>query len=417
MTHKFTLAGLRIGGAKGGIVSDGSNREETFRTSGRTVKPAAARRHPPRHRHGRHPLPTGPSSSTRRATTRATGWAPRTCRSTAHLLRSRSSTSPGTASASPPSPPWRRAAVRTARSWCRASAGVGRAVTRVPRGPRPHPRGRRGRCSAISADRLPVADLVAVTDEFGLIDRSRLPQHVTLSDGPDAWLDVDADLLILAAQKHALNAENAHRLRAGLVVVGRQPRLGRAGAGKHRHAGCHPGAGRHRQHRRRRRGGPGRHPGRPLRAGRRGCQDLGLRLDRRPGARQHPGAAGDRRRTRRRPAARAALGTTWRTPMTTMVPPHIHTGAGHGPRGRVRVARLVAGTGRSSTTCGGGGPDTAAQAGRRRAPPGRGAYRHPRLRGTLPPHLDRCRRSAASNSTSGGGRRRGQLQPVGRWSR
>ncbi|MGW7791327.1 Glu/Leu/Phe/Val dehydrogenase dimerization domain-containing protein, partial [Streptomyces tricolor] len=39
MTHKFTLAGLRIGGAKGGIVSDGSNREETFRTFGRTVKP------------------------------------------------------------------------------------------------------------------------------------------------------------------------------------------------------------------------------------------------------------------------------------------------------------------------------------------------------------------------------------------
>jgi glutamate dehydrogenase (NAD(P)+) len=72
----------------------------------------------------------------------------------------------------------------------------------------------------ISADRLPVADLVAITDEFGGIDRSRLPQHVTVETDPDAWLDVDADLLILAAQKHALSAENTHRLRAGLVVEG-----------------------------------------------------------------------------------------------------------------------------------------------------------------------------------------------------
>lgn len=39
MTEKFTLAGLRIGGAKAGIVSDGTDREETFRTFGRTVKP------------------------------------------------------------------------------------------------------------------------------------------------------------------------------------------------------------------------------------------------------------------------------------------------------------------------------------------------------------------------------------------
>ncbi|MFK4228076.1 Glu/Leu/Phe/Val dehydrogenase, partial [Streptomyces sp. NPDC019890] len=72
----------------------------------------------------------------------------------------------------------------------------------------------------ISADRVPVDGLAAITDEFGRIDRSRLPQGVTVSSAPDAWLDVDADLLILAAQKHALNAENAHRLRARLVVEG-----------------------------------------------------------------------------------------------------------------------------------------------------------------------------------------------------
>ncbi|CAM5670290.1 N-acetyl-gamma-glutamyl-phosphate reductase [Streptomyces microflavus] len=72
----------------------------------------------------------------------------------------------------------------------------------------------------ISADRLPVAELVASTDQFGAIDRTRLPQDVKLAGEPDAWLAVDADILILAAQKYAINAENAHRLRAGLVVEG-----------------------------------------------------------------------------------------------------------------------------------------------------------------------------------------------------
>jgi glutamate dehydrogenase (NAD(P)+) len=61
---------------------------------------------------------------------------------------------------------------------------------------------------------------VEMTDVFGRIDRSRLPEGATVSTEPDAWLDVEADILILAAQKYAINAENAHRLKAALVVEG-----------------------------------------------------------------------------------------------------------------------------------------------------------------------------------------------------
>ncbi|OZC87728.1 hypothetical protein CH272_18535 [Rhodococcus sp. 05-340-1] len=41
-----------------------------------------------------------------------------------------------------------------------------------------------------------------------------------MSSEPDAWLDINADLLILAAQKHALTADNVNRLRARFVVEG-----------------------------------------------------------------------------------------------------------------------------------------------------------------------------------------------------
>ncbi|MFD0427951.1 Glu/Leu/Phe/Val dehydrogenase dimerization domain-containing protein [Streptomyces zhihengii] len=88
MTDKFTLARLPIGGAKAGIVADDADREETFRTFGRTVKPLL---------HGGIHLgidmgvtpPTVPCSSTRRATTPATGSVPRTCPSTGAPTTSR----------------------------------------------------------------------------------------------------------------------------------------------------------------------------------------------------------------------------------------------------------------------------------------------------------------------------------------
>ena len=220
MTQKFTLAGLPIGGAKGGIVSDGGNREETFRTFGRTVKPLL---------HGGIHLgiDMGVTPADRAVFFAEAGYDPRYRQGAADMpIDWRTYYEPlidctghgvGVAAVTA-----LEASGRTgpARVVVQGFGAVGRAVAGFLED--------RGHVivgvadveGTISADRLPVADLVAVTDEFGRIDRSRLPQHVAVTAEPDAWLDVDADLLILAAQKYALNADNAHRLRAGLVVEG-----------------------------------------------------------------------------------------------------------------------------------------------------------------------------------------------------
>ncbi|WP_055495184.1 Glu/Leu/Phe/Val dehydrogenase dimerization domain-containing protein [Streptomyces sp. TP-A0356] len=220
MTDKFTLAGLRIGGAKGGIVSDGSNREETFRTFGRTVKPLL---------HGGIHLgiDMGVTPADRAVFFDEAGYDPRFRPGSADMpIDWRTYYEPlidvtghgvGVAAVTALEASGRSEAARVV---VQGFGAVGRAVAQFLED--------RGHVvvavadvqGTISADRLPVADLVAVTDEFGRIDRARLPQHVTTSSAPDAWLDVHADVLILAAQKHALNAENAHRLRAALVVEG-----------------------------------------------------------------------------------------------------------------------------------------------------------------------------------------------------
>ncbi|MFE7565529.1 Glu/Leu/Phe/Val dehydrogenase dimerization domain-containing protein [Streptomyces sp. NPDC057539] len=220
MTEKFTLAGLRIGGAKAGIVSDGGNREETFRIFGRTVKPLL---------HGGIHLgiDMGVTPADRAVFFAEAGYDPRyrpgapdmpiDWRTYYEPLIDATGHGVGVAAVTALAASGR---TEPARVVVQGFGAVGRAVARFLE--------ERGHVivgiadvrGTISADRLPVADLVAVTDEFGRIDRSRLPQHVTVSPEPDAWLDVDADLLILAAQKYALTAENTHRLRAGLVVEG-----------------------------------------------------------------------------------------------------------------------------------------------------------------------------------------------------
>ncbi|MEV6612430.1 Glu/Leu/Phe/Val dehydrogenase dimerization domain-containing protein [Streptomyces sp. NPDC051051] len=220
MTQKFTLAGLPIGGAKGGIVSDGDNREETFRTFGRTVKPLlhggihlgidmgvtpadravffAEAGYDPRHRLGAPDMPID-WRTYYEPLIDCTGHGVGVAAVTA--LEASGRTGP-------------------ARVVVQGFGAVGRAVARFLEDRGHVIVGVADVHGTLSADRLPVADLVAVTDEFGRIDRSRLPQDVTVSTEPDAWLDIDADLLILAAQKYALNTDNAHRLRAGLVVEG-----------------------------------------------------------------------------------------------------------------------------------------------------------------------------------------------------
>ncbi|MET7388163.1 Glu/Leu/Phe/Val dehydrogenase dimerization domain-containing protein [Streptomyces sp. NPDC005529] len=220
MTEKFTLAGLRIGGAKAGIVSDGTDRDETFRTFGRTVKPLlhggihlgidmgvtpadravffAEANYDPRYRLGAPDMPID-WRTYYEPLIDATGHGVGVAAITA--LEASGRTEPG-------------------RVVVQGFGAVGRAVARFLEDRGHIIVGIADVQGTISADRLPVAELVAVTDRFGRIDRTRLPQGVHLSGEPDAWLDVDADILILAAQKYALTAENTHRLRAGLVVEG-----------------------------------------------------------------------------------------------------------------------------------------------------------------------------------------------------
>lgn len=221
MTEKFTLAGLRIGGAKAGIVARaGDDREQTFRTFGRTVKPLlhggihlgidmgvtpadravffAEANYDPRYRLGAADIPidwrtyyeplidvtghgVGVAAVTALAAERRTG---------------------------------------PARVVVQGFGAVGRAVATYLEEHGHVIVAVADEVGTISADRLPVADLIAITDETGRIDRGRLPSDVTVDSAPDAWLDVDADLLVLAAQRHALDAENVHRLRAEIVVEG-----------------------------------------------------------------------------------------------------------------------------------------------------------------------------------------------------
>ncbi|GLY48970.1 glutamate dehydrogenase [Lentzea sp. NBRC 102530] len=220
MTEKFTLAGLRIGGAKAGVVATGADRETTFRTFGRTVKPLlhggihlgidmgvtpgdravffAESGYDPRHRTGVPDMPID-WDTYYNPLIDATGHGVGVAAVTALEASGRTGSS---------------------RVVVQGFGAVGRAVARFLEERGHVVVGVADVLGTVSADRLPVGDLVAITDEFGGIDRSRLPSHVKVSDEPDAWLDVDADVLVLAAQKHALNAENAHRLRAGLVVEG-----------------------------------------------------------------------------------------------------------------------------------------------------------------------------------------------------
>jgi glutamate dehydrogenase (NAD(P)+) len=220
MTEKFTLAGLRIGGAKAGIVADGGDRETTFRTFGRTVKPLlhggihlgidmgvtpadrgvffAESGYDPRHRAGAPDMPID-WDTYYNPLIDATGHGVGVAAVTALEASGRTGSS---------------------RVVIQGFGAVGRAVARFMEERGHVVVGVADVLGTVSADRLPVADLVAITDRFGGIDRSRLPRYVTVSGDQDAWLDVDADILVLAAQKHALNAENVHRLRAGLVVEG-----------------------------------------------------------------------------------------------------------------------------------------------------------------------------------------------------
>lgn len=65
---------------------------------------------------------------------------------------------------------------------------------------------------------LPIDELCSLTDTQGTIDRQRLPAGCEAIPGPEAWLDVDAGVLLLAAVGDAVSIHNVHRVRADIVV-------------------------------------------------------------------------------------------------------------------------------------------------------------------------------------------------------
>lgn len=220
MTVKLGLVGLPIGGAKAGIVSDGADREKTLRAFGRTVAPLL---------HGGIHLgcDLGVTPADRAVFFDEAGYDPRRKNRAVDMpydwrayyepLIDCTGHGVGVATVTA------LEALRLEGSRTVVVQGfgtVGRAVAAFLE--------ERGHVvvgvadvhGTISASRLPVAQLLELTDGAGDIDRSRLPENVTVSTEPDAWLDLDADVLILAANHNAVNENNVHRVGARLVVEG-----------------------------------------------------------------------------------------------------------------------------------------------------------------------------------------------------
>lgn len=65
---------------------------------------------------------------------------------------------------------------------------------------------------------LPLEALLEATDARGTIDRRLLPAGLESSSRPEAWLDVEADVLVLAAGTASVNVRNVYRVRAPVVV-------------------------------------------------------------------------------------------------------------------------------------------------------------------------------------------------------
>jgi glutamate dehydrogenase (NAD(P)+) len=72
--------------------------------------------------------------------------------------------------------------------------------------------------TVVAAQGLPVDILLAATDGAGSIDRGQLPADLARTSSVDAWLDTDADIVVLAAGGAAVRADNVARVRAKMVV-------------------------------------------------------------------------------------------------------------------------------------------------------------------------------------------------------
>jgi glutamate dehydrogenase (NAD(P)+) len=221
MTTKLALVGLPIGGAKAGIVHSLGYRERTLRAFGRSVAPLL--------RGGIHlGCDLGVTQADRAVFHAAAGYDVRRLTRSAGMRTDWGAywrplvdiTGYGVVVAATTALNRRFGGARR-RAVVQGFGTVGRAVARFL-----HRHGHRvvGIADVLgtisSPTGLPVDTVMALTDLAGNIDRSALPESVTVSDAPDAWLDVDAEVLVLAANMHAVHADNAARVRAELVVEG-----------------------------------------------------------------------------------------------------------------------------------------------------------------------------------------------------
>ncbi|MFI5781680.1 Glu/Leu/Phe/Val dehydrogenase dimerization domain-containing protein [Nocardia sp. NPDC051570] len=219
MTLKLALHGLPIGGAKGGIVSGlprGSRRDEVLAAFGRAVRPLL---------HGGIYLGSDQGINYRdrhiifstadydvKLPGGACSWAELwdqcsliTGFGVAEAIATTTDSEPGER---------RRIAIHGF-----GSVGRGAAVHLSER----------GHLIVAIADRLgtmsrpqglPLAEITALTDATGVVDRTRLPADVRCVDDPAAVIAAEADVLVLAAVAGAVTDANVDHIRAGLVVEG-----------------------------------------------------------------------------------------------------------------------------------------------------------------------------------------------------
>jgi glutamate dehydrogenase (NAD(P)+) len=218
MTEKLTLVGLPIGGAKAGVVGGAAPREDTLWAFGRAVAPLL---------HGGIHLgcDLGVTQADRALIHEAAAYDVRKRPRSAALpmdwetywapLTDVTGFGVGIATTTA----LERLGSGSRRVVVQGFGMVGRAVAGFLQA-----RGHRVvavadvRGTVVGPHGLSISKLIAATDELGTIDRSRLPAEVSSSRLRDAWLDVDADVLVLAANKDAVHSGNVDRVRPGLVV-------------------------------------------------------------------------------------------------------------------------------------------------------------------------------------------------------
>ncbi|RDV23807.1 Glu/Leu/Phe/Val dehydrogenase, partial [Parageobacillus toebii] len=69
----------------------------------------------------------------------------------------------------------------------------------------------------VNNDGLPIPELLSITDSNGVINRTKLPDHI-IQYPKGYWIKVNADILIPAAIKDSIHEENCHEVNAKVII-------------------------------------------------------------------------------------------------------------------------------------------------------------------------------------------------------